>query len=448
MKASIPPPYSLSHIYHVLARLGVLSALLQSLHTRLMREIILPAVAQSWRVQDSRTDTISVLRLQATPHQRSATDVLSDLSIIVTFITTTVFPPTNTTMADHESFCSALQIACLQAVLDHVIMAAMPPTMASVLFWLETIQAAVDFEASLIQSVPARAIILPFFNSKAGVAWASQRRRRVAEEVRRLILNGWGGWEAVEVERDKEVMTMVEVEVEEEAEDSARYDGAVQKDKKDKTDFEWGFEDERSRQREGISNVAATSETAVHVSDDDQNADDDGDGWAFGDENASAGPSKPHQSPHSRVNGDGWDFDEVVNPTTTPSKPHVVPKPAREAKRLGKKVAKAKTVVEDDVWASEPESTASSVLQNGDSPAIEPRDEWGYWADTSLSTARIDSSRRYSTTNAPAAKPRKKELQQKRRTVKERYMISRACGKLLEIAERVLREAHDTRSTQ
>ena len=42
-----------------------------------------------------------------------------------------------------------------------------------------------------------------------------------------------------------------------------------------------------------------------------------------------------------------------------------------------------------------------------------------------------------------AAKPKRKELHEVKRVIKETYLVSRACDKLLEIAERVLREARD-----
>lgn len=432
------------HIYHVLSQLGSLPDVLHNLRHRLLRDLILPAVfpskGQSWRVEESRADSLSILRLEASPQPRSPGDILSGISTILAFIATTVFPPSPTSPPNREAFLSDLQTAALQAFLDHVILPDMPSTMASIHTWLETVHAAMKFEASLIGTNCTKVIVQPFFESAAGPAWAAQRRRRVAEEVRRLILNGWGGWEAVEVEREKEVAMMEEVEMGDAGEENELVDRGG-KESDDEMDFGWNFgEEEKERPAEaGTAKLAPDPAMDIEARDD---------GWQFGDTSNAAGASKPRQSPPAEPNGDGWVFDEVSDPVP---KPVALPKPAREAKRLGKKAAKVKTVAEDDVWGSESTSIASSAQQNGHAPAPVQADAWVGWTNDESLKPESDpaiASAPSSVPKAQSAKPRKKAIREVRRTIKETSMISRACEKLLETAERVLREALELQSTE
>ena len=425
-KASIPPPYSLSHIYAVLSRLGALSHLLQNLRVRILRHIVHPVVNSgppNWRVRESKADTISELRLESSIDSPTPSDVLSDVSTILSFVTSTIFPPTTSSTPERNAFLFDLQTAVFQAVLESVILPAMPVTLASVPTWLDVVQQASEFETALIGTTSTPPIIAPFFELAAGPAWAAQRRRRVAEEVRRLVLGGWGGWEAIEAEREKEVVVMEEVEIEDE---DALPDQEMQERadlKNDNPTFDWGFDDDES----SLPERPAMPEKV----DEPMEADPpEVDAWGF-DDNPAAGPSRPRQDSAE----DGWEFDDVSAPAS--ARPiAAAPKPAREAKRLGKKVAKVKSIVEEDVWGAESGSESTEPPgQNGHSPA--EVDDWGGWAEEETAKPGKEPTR-----------PRKKVLREQRRKIKESFLVSRACDKLLEMAERVLREAQDLRSTR
>lgn len=281
-------------------------------------------------------------------------------------------------------------------------------------------------------------IIQPFFDNAAGPAWASQRRQRVAEEVRRLVLGGWGGWETIEAEREKEVVMMVEEEVDGEVEPERPTHKEVD-DKDEDMDFGWDFDNDKKNQPSGSRSVDNGGE-GMDV--------DDGGAWGFAEVSAQAGPSKPRQTPPAETHGDGWEFDDVA--AQTPVKPVAAPKPAREAKRLGRKVAKVKTVPDEDVWGSEAESVTSEARQNGHvpDPPKAQMDNWGNWINDEGPKTEIHKEMTDGRAAVLAPKPRRKVLREKRRMMKETFMISRACEKLLETTERVLREAQDLRLTE
>ena len=353
------------------------------------------------------------------------------MSSILVFIGTTVFPDSPAALPDREAFLSELRTATLQVVLDRCLLPAMPTAMASVPAWLETVHAAVEVETKLIGSTSTAAIIQPFFAAAAGPAWAAQRRRRVAEEVRRLIISGWGGWEAIEAESEKEVVVMEEIEVDDEDDVDERVNG---KGEDDDMDFGWDFDDEKKASSPGQLGSEHVNGTAMDV---DQESGD----WGLTDDTAPAGPSKPRQSPPIEPNSDGWEFDDVA---LSPPRPAAQPKPAREAKRLGRKVLKVKAVADDDEWGLESEAMGSSAQDNGHAPDVAPTDDWGDWnGDHDLAGG----------SNGPPGAPvesktRKRAVREIKRTIKETIMISRACEKLLETSERVLHEARDLRSTQ
>ena len=292
----------------------------------------------------------------------------------------------------------------------------------------------------------------------------------MAEETRKIILGGWGGWEAVTREKEKVVTSMIEMEVSDEEDDHVdatapepvgNDDEKVRDTKRgsDGDEFGWGFEDEAKASKG-----------------DSEAQDEDGDvtmtqdvGWGFDESANQAGPSNPKTSrtiqqdvAHSAANGsneasegDGWDFDlapSVSQPkaNVTPSSPAAA-KPAREAKRLGRKVAKIKSNDDDDPWGSGSEAThdsvdlsipatdkirsASSTTRTRPSAATEAQsrpngaDDWAWGDEPSAAPKRV--------------KKRRKVLREEQRTIKETFLISRACEKILDMAERVLKESSD-----
>lgn len=412
-------------------------------------------VTSEWSLVETRADGSSSLRLESGAPNSSAV-VLRDVAASLDFIADHVFPPNNLVATERTKFIASLQLSTSQLILDRLLKSSIPFSLSALPPWLDTLHSAVDFEAAFDIAQP---VIKPFFETDAGSEWARQRQRKVVEEVRRLITSGWGGWEAREEQREKEVKVVVEVEVEVDDEmevDDAHKTSQIETAKEgtgggEGDNFGWGFDDSPTASTKTQipppqPQPASTSE-AIEVDVDDGN-----DGWGFDD--AEAGPSKPtvQDSPTKPTSDatndaeDGWAFDEDLTPAPV-APPVVIAKPAREAKKLGKRVAKAKT--EDADSGSESFRTKSPSRARNRDPtppradpvhapetAVETADDWGWNEEPAGKSAPSMSS-------AKSAKPKRKEFREEKRTIKETYLVSRACEKLLDTAERILREARD-----
>jgi centromere/kinetochore protein ZW10 len=382
-----------------------------------------------WRLEQGSADNLTVLRLTSCDPRRPA-EVLSDTSTLLQFAANTVFPSSTPPIPERESFLSELRHATNTAVLDFVLLPSMPSSVPSVPGWLDLLLQAVDSEASL-PGVSGNEVIKPFFESEAGSAWASQRRRSVAEEVRKLITGAWGGWEAVEAEREKEITVVVEVEVEED-------------------NLGWGFEDKTKPPK----TKPVEPEPAAKTSDAGEMQVDEDEGWGF-EYGANAGLSSSHQesamngdaagpSEDAETEGDGWDF-EISEPTAP--EPVPVARPAREAKRLGRKLAKAKTAepVEEEGWKSESSMKSGMVAEvtaaeeNAGRNSRAAADSWGDWTE---------DVPRAAATNTSPVKLKRTVLKEEKRVIKEHFLVSQACDKLLEFAVRMLQEAQDLHNTR
>ncbi|RSH89597.1 hypothetical protein EHS25_002148 [Saitozyma podzolica] len=368
---SVPPPYPLDHTYNVLHRLGSLPPLLHTLRNHLVRDIIRHLLEgdKTWRLDVSTSESLSILRLHSSP-PRQPSEILGDISKLLQTVAEVVVPPSSLDLPERATFIHDLRHAIYTAVLEHVILPAMPSSLASIQGWLDLLLQAVDCEGGS-PGEGAEAVIQPFFANEAGSAWANQRRRRVAEEARKLVLGGWGGWEAVVKDREKEVTVVVEVEVEEEALPAVSASDHA-KEKTDDDEFGWGFEDESSpskvqtTQKNGHGNNGEGQ-----VMDVDAAANEE-EGWGF-DEPDQAGPSSPRLDQNQQAadkasisdeaGGEGWDFDMEETPVP---KPAPVVKPAREAKKLGKKLAKSKAAEtaepaeSQEGWASDQSRSESA----------------------------------------------------------------------------------------
>lgn len=420
-------------------------------------------------MEASSTDTLAIIRLQSAPEQ-SATEILKHAETVLNFLSYTVFPLTETPPPERRFFFSELDRAVFQAVLDNLILPSLPSSLAGIPEWLVTLERAVEVEKNF--SPPAKPIIRGFFHSQAGNAWATQKRYAVADTVRRLIMGGWEGWESEQKERERTVLTIVEVEVEAEDEDEPM--GSEEKDES----FGWGFEDD-------AKSPPTRAPAAELPPDEPMQTETEDDGWGLDESfTPTAGPSQNPltlairaSSPPAAVivNGgeeeDGWDLDPspassapVAAPVAvSPSKPtSAIIKPAREAKRLGKKVAKKRATEDEyDPWASGSESVASSSVKpsisRGSSPSpiatpiqVAPPtpsvqvDDWAAWDEprNSIKTAGMTSH-----TSQKKAKGKRKELREESRTLKERYLVSVACERLMETAKSVLQEIEELQAT-
>jgi len=427
-------------------------------------------VGGDWKASTSSPDQHVLFQLEKSP-SRSPKQILNDVSTLLSFIDEHVISTSDdeTVQAERTVFLADLTSAVFEAVKSNVLITSMPPSLASIPTWLDVVHQALSIE----EAHPyGERVILPFFQLQAGEAWANQRRTRVGEEVRKLIVGGWGGWEAKEAERERVVTMVVEVEVEDE--DMGPSNGASAGEDAPKTmddtddGFGWGFDDEAN------TAPAVDAGQAGQADGDDgkngENAELADDGWGF-DASAEAGPSSPRQSPvksngkHESMTlagpetgeGDGWDFDMDPAPAPEPPKP-ILAKPAREAKKLGKKVAKAKAVEDDDPWGSGSESMQSSQVlppPPQDVPASGEAEGWG-WNEPEASAPQAAAADQQNpaagtaSTRSPETQTRakRKELKEQTRTIRETLLISRACDKLVDIAERVLREARELQSNE
>jgi hypothetical protein len=383
----------------------------------------------------------TVFRLTAADPRLQSTAVLDGVSSFLSFVQTAMLP--NTSLPEVQAFWSEVRAATLQATLDSVLLPAMPSSLSTIPKWLELVHLALKIE----EARPAendQQLVKHFFESQAGEAWAKQRRGRVAEEVRKLVLGGWGGWEAREAEREKEVSIVVEVEVDDEPERQPQPQQTSGEVEKDDDAFGWGFDD---------SPKASTKSVPADIPGDGAKAPEEEaeDGWGF--DTTVAGPSTTRESPKKNgtatpsadeATGDGWDFeDPIAEPDPEPPKP-VLAKPAREAKRLGKKVAKVKAVVDDDPWGSGSESVSSSHVAQ---PPQGPRKDevqaegWG-WDEPESAPPQAEPAREV----MPETRVKRKELKEETRVIRETFLVSRACDKLVDVAERVLKEAQDVQT--
>jgi centromere/kinetochore protein ZW10 len=270
----------------------------------------------------------------------------------------------------------------------------------------------------------------------------------------------------VEKEREKEVTVVVEVEVEEEATQAVSVSDQA-KEKTDDDGFGWGFEDESSPSKvQRIHKNGDGNNGEEPVMDVDAAA-DEGEGWGFDDPDQ-AGPSSPRSGQDNQVadkasigdeaEGEGWDFDMEETPV---AKPAPVVKPAREAKKLGKKLAKSKAAEttepaeSQEGWASD-QSRSESAISSRPNLKVDTgkhstnrrkvvhaqahaQDGWDDWADDDQPAKGSSPVK---------SKMKKTVFKEQKRVIVERLLVSRACDKLLEIAERVLREVQELRSAR
>ncbi|WVQ94095.1 hypothetical protein IAU59_001173 [Kwoniella sp. CBS 9459] len=467
--------YQLIQIYTALSQLDLLEKLLQTLAARLIRDLIQPVVSTRKSVSLSSTETLFILRQEASSKQ-SSDEAMDGVKTILEFVSNTVFPPL--AIPERDPFLVEVTSSAFRLVLDQLIMASLPPSLHLVPGWLETLTHAVDVEDALS---PSTKIIKPFFESEAGPTWAQQRRYAVSDEVRRLVMSGWGGWEGTEKEQEKETVVYVEVEVEEDEPDAAIVIDEQDAETKngDHGEFGWGFaEDEKQSSPSKGQPASKVNPTEAEEAADVEMVDD---GWGFDESSTSpgAGPSSPAKQaanvklPAVEENTDGWDLDPSPkpNPAANPPPMPKPAKPAREAKRLGKKVAKVKAEDDYDPWGSGTDSAVESVTSSSSTsglklgrdgnrsshknknklartpspppPAVQPvqgktdeDDGWG-WDDDSVS-AQPKSSTQMASQPIPPVKIKKKELREEKRVIKERYLVSSACESLIGIVKGVL----------
>lgn len=441
-----PSPYPLHTLLTALARLDSLASLVSTLRSQILTHVITPLA----RPKSAHQIVIEDSRIQVHPSAapRSMQDSLNDIAEVLNFVQTH-FVSKSSTLSENKAFTDGLRKDSYQLALDQLIIPSLPTRVDDLPIYLNVVLAA---------SERSEDVIKPFYDAQVGEAWGNKRRRAVGEDVRRLIVkDGWRGWEGQLVQREKDVVEIVEEEVEVDGEeehvngvDSVVGNGSksekpvdhdnVEKDQEkedvvmgNEQEEGWGFEEKREE--------ALNSQSLREV--------DEGEGWGFDE----AQPAKPPTTtaPVDDVVEEGWAFDDDPTPPAPVEKPPPPPpkpaKPAREAKRLAKKVGKAK-IQDDFEWGSESEATQSSLpspplpqpprrtptpppaqpMSSVISSAEKADDGWG-WDEEEAKPTPVKRQRR-----------RIKVLKEQKRRVSEQYLISKACQDLLDMAQDMLRE--------
>ena len=257
-----------------------------------------------------------------------------------------------------------------------------------------------------------------FYENQAGQSWANQRRSQVGEQVRKLIVDGWAGWEAVSISRDKEISVVVEVEVDEEEDvdmdTKAEIDNPIPALKAETSSF-----------------PAPAAKSAKTDNEEEE-------GWEFEEPvtlaQPEAGPSSPRRIATEDAD-DGWAFDDDLSTPAPAPAPIKAPKPTREAKKLGKKVAKAKTQEQEDQDSgidSAEASRSNSIATPTPPRAPTPESKAG-----GMDWAWDDEPKK----EVAKPKAKRKVLKDEKRVIKETFLVSKACDTLLDLAEHVLRDA-------
>lgn len=423
--SSKPSAYTLSQIYSALDRLDALNGPLRLIQAQLLEQLIGPLLRGRATVQRDENDRSASLQLAPLTTERSPRDILTDLRSTCDFIARVAFPESTASSlsSERDRFLRELHDSTSRLLLDYLILPSLPSARAELPIWLETVQSAVHFDTSSEPS-GARAV-KAFYDDQAGSTWANARRRKLADEVRTLILSGWQSWEAVGIGRDKEISVVVEVEVEDE-------DGPMP------------VAQEPEPNTAGLASSEAEA-TSADAGDDDQEEE----GWGFEEEAAPKSPTAGPSSPSRNGNGleeaeDGWAFDDDLSAPAPAPAPIVPPKPTREAKKLGKKVAKSRQAEDDDDQDHEisrnnngsqyPTPPAvPSPPPSSSSPPPPPQNEsmdWEAWDDEKPSKRE-----------ELKPKAKRKELREESRTIKETFLVSKACETLLEFTQDVLRDA-------
>lgn len=439
------PRYTLPQLYSALSRLHALEVPLRQLQAQIVEQLITPLLRGQSTIKLDSNDTTTTTTLHLiSATARTPTEILADLSSVFDYIKSSAFPESPNTQSERDLFFTDLHGSTTRLLLSELVLPSLPPSRADLSTWLATIQSAVEFES---QSEPTGSsnthkTLLAFYDDQAGSSWANSRRRRVADQVRKLILDGWEGWEAVAISRDKEISVVVEVEVEDE--DEPMPISPTQESKPETT---------IQKDADSNTNSASTSTTPSSPEVTEEEA-----GWGFDEDaqqnsQAVAGPSSPKRNGQNDDVEDGWAFDDDLSTAAPAPAPAIVPKPTREAKKLGKRVAKAKAPSsgdEDDTTQGQGQgssihNTRSSSRTTSDAssmppPAVPERArvaqneamDWEAWDDEKTSPK---------TSVKPKAK--RKVLKEEKRTIKETFLVSKACETLLGLAEEVLRDAQE-----
>lgn len=568
LQATTAEPYPLSSLYKALSSLSLLPDLLKDLQSQLLTTVILPILSSQRRISISSSPQVSSLKSDHAWERIEDQEALTGVKETLEFISRTLYPQEADT-PEREPFICGITVKTLESLLDHLIIPSIPSSPSSIPGWLELIVSSLAIEDTALPVSSANdqlhynRPLKDFWEKQAGKEYASKKRYGTADLVRALVLRDWGKWEGTEKKREKEVRVVVEVEVsdDEHDEDQSMKDRSKEEGKeREAEDDGWGFGETNENQTEQAGMKELNQE----------NMEEAEDGWGF-DEDASLPASSADQGPQEDEAA-GWDLN-VNNSSSlldsTPLLHQVVPspgleartenihaaepdpqsesqresdprsesnpvsasapvpaptKPPREAKRLGKKVAKKSKTEEYDPWdqpvdndnslsaststltsastsslSSSTPAPSAEIPSNNDivpiqKPAKEAKklgkkvgkktnkeEERDFWdADIPIENLgegesglhqtaellgdkaegdsdgrrRVDDPESISpqtiTTVMPSSRQKRKktELREEKRVIEEKYLVSTACEKLLDVGRDLLKEVEELQSSR
>lgn len=267
--------YTIGELSEALDRLGILEQLLSKLQAQVLRDLVIPALSPQMLVAEGYQPGNKTLHFRARV-DASLTDRVAAIRDLIRFMEDTFSSPGTT--AAVSAFLSSLSDALYRQVLHEMIIPAMPRELSKLPSWLRDIEQCADWEDSGPGDSRKR-VLQTFLAGEAGNNWLACHRAAGLLETRSLVYEGWKEWDYRLEETDTEASSLP---------------------------------------RGG--------------------GDGNEEGWGF-DEELDVGSPPPAQA-HSDGGGDGWDFDDLQPATAQPERPAPAPlaKPAREAKRLGKKL--------------------------------------------------------------------------------------------------------------
>lgn len=568
LQATTAEPYPLSSLYKALSSLSLLPDLLQDLQSQLLTTVILPVVSSQRRISISSSPEVTSLKSDDARECIEDHEALAGVKETLEFIARTLYPQEADT-PERGSFICGITVKTLKSLLDHLIIPSIPSSPSSIPGWLELIVSSLAIEdkalpvSSANDQLQYNRPLKDFWEKQAGKEYASKRRYDTANLVRALVLREWGRWEGTEKKREKEVRVVVEVEVSDDEDQSMKERSKEKGEEREAEDDGWGFGEVTENQTE----QAGTKEV------NQENVEEAEDGWGF-DEDSSLPASSADQGPQEEDEAAGWELNVNTSsslPDSTPLLPQVVPspglearaetihapepehqsqsksqrqyepqsesnpgsasapapaptKPPREAKRLGKKVAKKSKTEEYDPWdqpfdndnslsaststltsastsslsSSKPAPSSETPPNNDIAPIQKPakeakklgkkvgkktnkEEEKDFW-DADIPTenfgggktsvhqtvevlgdkaegdgdgrGRVDDPESVSPQTTMTAMPssrqkrKKTELREEKKVIEEKYLVSTACEKLLDVGRGLLKEVEELQSSK
>lgn len=248
----------------------------------------------------------------------------------------TFLPSSNADIASfHRHLVSetllAIRDALLLPLLSRTDSADAPSAINTLTRSVAIVQNAATFEESLATS---SRVIRDFAENRAGSVYVGARKSYVLKRVRDEVVDQWGKWQSVVVEREKVVDVPAVQPLEKPALKAAE------------------------KPVEAVEKVATLEE----------------DGWAFDDE--ASVPAPPVEPANSTSEADGWGFDDDDISTIAKAPPIVAPKPIRQARKIGKKSKSATATSEGSGTASPAIDERVPTPQTDTDAAPDKADGW------------------------------------------------------------------------